>query len=428
MTEATFNSIDTWIVISIVLGSLVAGLLAAGVEAVSNSSLIKAQALKEQAPRRATSLELLLSENDLLTRLRFLVLGLQFSICSASTYLAIKFFEFPISLAAIAGFIVLLIPITETIPITMGHSKSDSLSLALSGLLVGSAKFLPVRALSGIALKFADLAVPGKAHRYSVVDSAEELVALADAAVEDEILEPEEKELIESIILFGETVVREVMVPRPDMKVVAHSQAATEVLQQASEYGFSRLPVIEDSTDDVVGVVYVKDLVKAEIADELEKPVVDLARKAEFVPESKKVAELLKDMQRRQFHMALAVDEYGGIAGLVTLEDLIEEIVGEIVDEYDTEEPMFYRLSDGSFRVDARMLVDEANDLGGVELPEGAWDTVGGLVFDQFGRVPAVGEAVEVGAHRLKIERVQGRRITRVRVEHLEVVEMGDND
>jgi CBS domain containing-hemolysin-like protein len=180
--------------------------------------------------------------------------------------------------------------------------------------------------------------------------------------------------------------------------------------------GYSRIPVSGEGIDDVVGLLYAKDLMRAERDGHSDGSVADFLRPAHFVPETKRVPELLREMQTEHFHMAVVVDEYGGTAGLVTLEDLIEELVGEIVDEFDQEEPMIEPLSDGSVRVNARMSVDELNDLLHAELPEGDWNTVGGLMFHLLGHVPVEGEQVTADGHVLRAERVQGRRIGRVRI------------
>ena len=155
---------------------------------------------------------------------------------------------------------------------------------------------------------------------------------------------------------------------------------------------------------------------RAERNDRSDEPVGEIVRPAHFVPESKRVAELLREMQRDKFHMAIVVDEYGSTAGLVTLEDLIEELVGEIVDEFDVEDPQLEPLPNGDWRVNARMPLDEVNELLRLDLPDGDWDTIGGLVFNALGHVPAEGEAVEIDGHRLRAERVDGRRIGRVRI------------
>ncbi len=249
--------------------------------------------------------------------------------------------------------------------------------------------------------------------------SEDELLALVEAAVEDKVLDQGEGRLIGQIIEFGDTVVREVMVPRPDMVAVPADLRVEDVMEVVLLNGFSRLPVYREGMDDVVGLVYAKDLMRAERDGQADRTVGSLVREAHFVPENKRIPELLAEMQSEQYHMALVVDEYGGTAGLVTLEDLIEELVGEIVDEFDSEEPMIEPLTGGAVRVNARMSVDEVNDLAHVELPQGDWDTIGGLVFHLLGRIPSEGETATVEGHRLRAERVQGRRIGRVRIERV---------
>ena len=174
------------------------------------------------------------------------------------------------------------------------------------------------------------------------------------------------------------------------------------------------------------GIAYTKDLMRAERVGRGEEPVLASARAAVFVPESKEVSSLLRQMQEEKFHMAIVVDEYGGTAGLVTLEDLLEELVGDIVDEFDVEEPDVERHPDGSVVVSGRYAVDDADELLGAELPQGAWDTVGGLMLDLVGRVPDVGDSVEVDGFRLTALEVRGRRIARVRIEPTALVTTGD--
>jgi CBS domain containing-hemolysin-like protein len=193
--------------------------------------------------------------------------------------------------------------------------------------------------------------------------------------------------------------------------------SVSDVVDIAIAAGFSRIPVYGQGIDDIVGVVLVKDLMRSVREGHEESPVSDIMREAIFVPESKKVSSLMREMQATKQHLALVVDEYGGTAGLVTLEDVIEELVGEISDEYDTEEEAPEQLPDGTLVVPARMTLDEVNDLlGHSDLPEGDWDTVGGLVYSQLGHIPAEGEEVEAAGHRLVAEHVQGRRIGRVRI------------
>ena len=183
--------------------------------------------------------------------------------------------------------------------------------------------------------------------------------------------------------------------------------------------GYSRIPVIRESKDDIAGVVYAKDLMRALRDGKPDAPVVSIVRPARFCPESKRVSELMSEMQSQKFHMCLVLDEYGGTAGLVTLEDLIEELVGEIVDEYDVEEAQVLKLPNGDHIVTATMLIDELNELLGVEWPSEDWDSVGGLLFNQLGHVPHEGETVSYEHHLLRAERVKGRRIGRVRITHV---------
>jgi CBS domain containing-hemolysin-like protein len=218
------------------------------------------------------------------------------------------------------------------------------------------------------------------------------------------------------VIEFGDTVVREVMVPRPDMVTLEASSTVTAALEAALAAGFSRLPVHEHNFDDVIGIAYTKDLVRAERGGHGAEEVRGYVRPAVFVPETKVLTGLLRDMQERKFHLAIVVDEYGGTAGLVSLEDLIEELIGDIVDEFDQEQPPVERRPDGSVEVNGLMAVDDADELLGAELPHGAWDTVGGLVLDLAGRVPSEGESVEVDGFRFVVQRVQGHRIRRVRI------------
>ena len=247
--------------------------------------------------------------------------------------------------------------------------------------------------------------------------SEEELLAMAEVAADAEVIDESEQALIESIIEFGDTIVREVMVPRPDMVTVDGAWPITDVMEVVIHNGFSRIPVTGEGIDDIVGLAYAKDLMRAERDGDGGHTTAEHVRQARFVPEQQRVSSLLPEMQSEQFHMAVVVDEYGGVAGLVTLEDLIEELVGEIVDEFDVEDPMAEPLAGGGYRVNARMPLDEVNDLLDADLPEGDWDTVGGLLFGTLGKVPAQGEFADVAGYRLTAARVQGRRIGLVRID-----------
>jgi putative hemolysin len=301
-------------------------------------------------------------------------------------------------------------------------------ALLLAPIVSAVVRFPPIRLISRGLIGLANMLLGPRGRRVGVSES--ELLAMADVAHEEDVIEGHERELIHSIIEFGDTVVREVMVPRPDMRTLDTDLSVSDALGVAIDAGLSRLPVHAGNVDDIVGVAHAKDLIRAERESHGDAPVRDFARPAHFVPETKRVAELMREMQSEKFHMAIVVDEYGGTAGLVTLEDLIEELVGEIVDEYDVEEPLIEWLPNGDSRVNARMGVDELNDLLHARLPEGDdWDSVGGLVLNVLGHVPVDGESIETSGWRLVAERVQGRRIGRVRLTRLDgPADHGDGD
>ncbi len=254
--------------------------------------------------------------------------------------------------------------------------------------------------------------------------SAEDLRGLVDLLARRRVIEPDEREMIHSVFELGDTIVREVMVPRTEMVFVEHDKTLRQVLSLALRSGFSRIPVVGENLDDVIGVAYLKDIVtrsyerrEAESAE-----VASIMRTATFVPESKPVDELLREMQAKQIHLAIVIDEYGGTAGLVTIEDILEEIVGEITDEYDKELPPVEWLDDGSARVTARLGVEELEELFGVRIEAEDVETVGGLLAQLLGRVPIAGSVAIVAGLGLTAESLAGRRnrIGTVRVERLE--------
>ena len=226
----------------------------------------------------------------------------------------------------------------------------------------------------------------------------------------------EELELISSVLEFTDGIVREVMVPRTDMVTVAASDDTDRALDVVLECGRSRIPVTGDDLDDIVGVLYARDLLTLFDTGGEARPVSKIMRTAAFVPETKKVSELFRELQTQKVHLAIVIDEFGGTAGLVTMEDLLEEIVGEIVDEYDEAEPLVRQVAEGEYVVDGRLPVDELAELVGTELPDEDWDTVGGLLLGLAGRVPKEGEVFHLDAITFTAERVQGRRISRIRV------------
>ncbi|MFN2114943.1 MAG: hemolysin family protein [Anaerolineae bacterium] len=240
--------------------------------------------------------------------------------------------------------------------------------------------------------------------------------ALAHVEEENGGIEEDELEMITGIMELGETKVREVMVPRMDIVAIPSAASLDDALDTIIAAGHSRIPVYTDTIDTIEGLLYAKDLLKAFRARNFEPDMVQLLRDAYFVPESKPVDELLEELQTRKVHMAVVVDEYGGTAGIVTIEDLLEEIVGEIQDEYDHEEPRIERVSDDEIVFTAGMDIDDVNRLMDISLPTDEVDTLGGLVFTGLGKVPELGESAVFDDAEIEVLELDGRRINRVRV------------
>src|SRR4051794_16790483 len=252
---------------------------------------------------------------------------------------------------------------------------------------------------------------PGRGFREGPFTSEAELRELVDLAEERQLIEAGEREMIHSVFELGDTLVREVMVPRTDMVWIERGKTVRQALSLALRSGFSRIPVIGDNEDDVVGVVYLKDLARRVYEDEDRTEKVDeVMRPPYLIPESKPADELLRDMQARQVHVAVVIDEYGGTAGLVTIEDILEEIVGEIADEYDRETPRVEELEDGSTRVNVRLPIDDIEELYDVTFDLEDVETVGGLLASALGRVPIPGATVTLQGLPFAAEGAKGRR------------------
>jgi CBS domain containing-hemolysin-like protein len=236
-----------------------------------------------------------------------------------------------------------------------------------------------------------------------------------DITEDQQAADAEERELILSVLEFTDTIVREVMVPRTDMVTISGSASTDDAVDLVLSSGRSRIPVTGDGVDQVLGVLFSRDLLELFDRELPPKRAEEVCHEPYFVPETKPISELLREMQANQQHMAIVVDEFGGTAGIVTIEDLIEEIVGEIVDEFDDEEPMVIEV-DGEFVVDARLGVDDLAALVGTDLPSDEWDTVGGLVLELAGRVPEEGERFDHDGLTFTTMEVQGRRVAKVRV------------
>ncbi len=296
-------------------------------------------------------------------------------------------------------------------PRTLGRQHAYAVGLASAPLVRWLGKVL--NPLASLLILIGNAVTPGKGFPEGPFGSQVELRELVDLAEQRGVVEHGEREMIHSVFALGDTIAREVMVPRTEMVWIEASKSLQQALYLFLRSGFSRIPVIGDTVDDVLGVLYLKDVIRRTQSGDPAAPaeaVADLMRAATFVPESKPVDDLLSEMQAARTHLVVVVDEYGGTAGLVTIEDILEEIVGEITDEYDVERPPVEHLADGAVRVTARLPIEDLGEIFDVELPADEVETVGGLLAQTLGRVPIPGAHVDVGGLHLIAEGTAGRR------------------
>jgi CBS domain containing-hemolysin-like protein len=392
-----------------------AAVLAAAETALTHLGRARAARMVDDGDPRAATLARLLEHRDLV--LNPVLLVLLACHLAAATIVAVLAVDRWGPVGVLITFVIELVVVfvlAEAVPKTYALLATERAALRVTPLVRVLAFVVPLRWAARLLVGASNVIIPGRGRAEGPTVTEDDLLALAGVAVGDAAIADEERQLIENTIEFGDTIVREVMVPRPDMITVGSDFKVGDVMEIIILNGFSRLPVTGGGIDDVVGIVYAKDLMRAERDGRGTAPVTEFLRAAPFVPETKKVAALLREMQSARFHLAVVIDEYGGTAGLVTLEDVLEELVGEIVDEYDVEEEPLEQLPTGEVRVNARMNIDDLNELLDSTLPEGDWDSVGGLLIGLLGHVPAEGEMAEVDGIRLQAEKVTGRRIGRV--------------
>jgi CBS domain containing-hemolysin-like protein len=295
-------------------------------------------------------------------------------------------------------------------PRTIGRQNAYAVGRATAPLVRWLGRAL--NPLASLLILIGNAVTPGRGFREGPFATTVELRELVDLAEQRGVVESGERQMIHSVFALGDTIAREVMVPRTDMVWIESTKTLRQAMLLFLRSGFSRIPVIGESVDDVLGIVYLKDTVRRSQgnpkADDL--PVAEIMRGATFVPESKPVDDLLSEMQAARTHLVIVVDEYGGTAGLVTIEDILEEIVGEITDEYDDERPPIQRLDDGSVRVAARVPIEDLSELFDVDLPTDEVETVGGLLAQALGRVPIPGAEATVDGLLLTAEGTAGRR------------------
>ena len=410
-------------VISIVVVVLIAfsGFMALAETSLTRISRVKAQALIEQRRRGAKLLAKLIEHPSAF--LNAILLSTLVSQLVAATLVGViaerLFGALGVTVAIVFEVLVIFVA-AEALPKNYAVSHPESAALFSAPLIQALVRFPLIRVASWFVGGITNLVLRGRPYAALSQVSEEELLAMADAAAEEEVIENEEREFIASVIEFGDTVAREIMVPRLDMVAAQHDLTVEQALELALNKGYSRLPVYRNSLDNVTGILHAKDLMRAYRSGLGSSMVTDIQRKAVFVPETKPTSILLREMQAGKYHIVIVVDEYGGTAGLVTMEDLIEELVGEITDEFDLYEAEVVEVEPGRWLIKATAAVDELNETLELELPTGDWDTVGGLFLQLLGHLPIEGETARTGAYQLVAEKMVANRIVSVRLERVE--------
>ena len=398
----------------------IAAFFGAAETAYSRLSLSRAQRLAEEGrPGARRMLRLVQAQARTVNLLALILLVAEVTTVALVAIVVSHHFDSPLAVVAGAAITAAVLFVgAEVAPKTVAVQRTETVALVTARwvALVG----WPLSPLVTALIWAGNVVAPGKGLKQGPFVTEDEIREMIDVAESDEVIEESERAMIHSIFELGDTVVREIMVPRPDMVTVPRDGQLSDVLDTMLRVGHSRIPVYGEDRDTIVGLIYAKDVLRRihQRGDE-EGPWDDLMRPVHFVPELMPVDALLKELQSSKVHLAIVVDEYGTTAGLVTIEDVLEEIVGEIVDEYDREEPLVQDLGGDTWRLDARLPVDELNDLVGTSLPDDEWDTVGGLLFGLLGHVPSPGERVETEGVRLIAERLRGRRISTVLVKRL---------
>ncbi|MEV0201299.1 hemolysin family protein [Nonomuraea sp. NPDC050691] len=404
---------NAWLPLAIAL-VVIGGLIASAETALTRISRVRAEEFVREARRGAVRLQAIVTDPPrYLNLLLLLRLSCELVATVIVTLLCIDRLDDQgwAYVTAAAIMIVVSYVIVGVSPRTLGRQHAEPIALAGAPIVYGLTRIFGP--LPKLLILLGNALTPGRGFREGPFTSEAELRDLVDLAEERRVIEPDEREMIHSVFELGDTLVREVMVPRTDMVFIERGKTLSQALSLALRSGFSRIPVVGENEDDVVGISYLKDIIRRvheSGQDGGDERVDSIMRPATYVPESKPIDQLLREMQARQTHLAIVIDEYGGTAGLVTIEDVLEEIVGEIADEYDQEAPRVEPMPDGGLRVTARMPVDELGELFDTEIEVDDVETVGGLLAHALGRVPIAGSQAEVAGLQLTAESLAGRR------------------
>lgn len=417
--SAAPTTADVWMLISIGLLLVVLTLLALAEMSLSRMTKQKAEALASEGHRRGSVLVRLASEPTKWVNPLLLTVNILQTVQATLTgVVSNRLFGVPGVAIGVTLNVIVFFILAEAVPKTYAVLYSARAATLTAPLVSALAGFWPLRIASNALIRVTNVIVKGRGLKEGPFISETEFLGIVEAAAKDSVIEAEEQELIESVIEFGDTVVREIMRPRRDIVTVDETQTISDALGVALEHQFSRMPVIridDDDVDDVAGTVNTKDLIRLERDGRGALPVREAMREAHVVPEGKSVAELMREMQRTRNHMAIVADEYGAFSGLVTLEDCLEELVGEIVDEHDDADLRFRPGPAGSMLIEGAVSLDDVNDRLGINVNHPEYDTIGGFVFGMIGRTPRIGDGVDVDGFRLSVAELDGRRVTYVR-------------
>ncbi len=418
MIATSVTNLDILMLVAIFVLLVVLVFLAVAEMGLSRMSKPRAASLADQGSKAGKALKKLVDEPERWVNSVLLTVNICQTVQTSLTAIVAGrlFGGWGVAIGVVLNVLVFFV-LAEAVPKTYAVLYPQRSALMSARPVSALVAFPPLQWTSRALIGLTNVIVKGKGLEQGPFVSESELLGIVETAAEDDVIEEEERELIESIIEFGDTVAREIMVPRPDIITIPHTATITQGLDVALEHGYSRIPVVnDDEDDDVVGLAFVKDLMQAERGGGGARPVSDLIRPVRFVPENKPVNRLMREMQAEKFHLALVADEYGALAGLITLEDCLEELVGEIIDEHDEEDDDVQHLGDGAYLVDGGMAIEDINDLLGLHIPDDDWETVAGFLFGTLEHVPAVDEFVVHEGWRFSAAEIDGRRIRRVKI------------
>ena len=423
---AAFTGLD-WGLLAVILVLLVFLIFLAIAEmGLSRMTKPKAAALAERRPRQGRALVELIDEPEKWINPLLLTVNVSQTVQATLTGVitARAFGPLGVAIGVTLNVLVFFV-LAEAVPKTYAVLHSERAALVSARGIKALVSFPPLKLISRGLIKLTNVIVKGKGLEDGPFVKEQEFLGVVEVAVQEDVIEKHERDLIESVIEFGDTVAREIMVPQPDMITVGVESTVDEVIGVSIANGFSRIPVMNDD-DDVVGVAFMKDLVRLERLGRGGELVTSHMRTVVVVPENKPVAKLMREMQTNKFHLAVVADEYGSITGMITLEDCLEELVGEIVDEYDHEQAEITTLPNGDLMVLGSTNVSDVNDRLSIHIPDEEWDSIGGFVFGTLEHVPSVGEFVDFEGWRFRVSELKGRRIQQVRVSLIELPSEGD--